>query len=445
MLRFAVASGALLLSGVAWASCTLPSDHQQNVNIAACGASTTSTDNKAYIDAALSAAANQYPGIYVPPGVFLTSGNHIPPAGVGIYGRGTLKLIATSTNPIIDTAHSGNTIDGLAFDLSASAAASRAAIDIDGGSVGTVVSNAKINYGRIIAYVTNGGPPPTQIAIRNNELISAITGGTSGGAIDINSGTSHFSVVGNRVNGDWNGKNPVQHQGNGAGIDVESNSSYGQILQNDSYGNTGSGIYILSGSYISVAGNNCSANRQSGIGINSAGTPRPGHLSITGNICNQNLYDGIDINEAGPVSYIYINIQGNYLAFNGPPPGGGGTGIILAYAANVAISSNTIVGNSVAGIWMDSSENIAVTGNVISGNSRTSSGAYPGILLISSSHNSISGNICTNNGAAPSQGYGIEEKDSSSDYNTYTGNNTQNNMKDGFHLFGTHDLQMGNL
>jgi hypothetical protein len=94
---------------------------------------------------------------------------------------------------------------------------------------------------------------------------------------------------------------------------------------------------------------------------------------------------------------------------------------------------------------MDSSENIAVTGNVISGNSRTSSGAYPGILLISSSHNSISGNICTNNGAAPSQGYGIEEKDSSSDYNTYTGNNTQNNMKDGFHLFGTHDLQMGNL
>jgi parallel beta-helix repeat protein len=427
------------------APCMLPADHSQYVDITLCGASAGNSDNKPFIDAALSAAANGYQGIYIPAGEFLTSGNHIPPANVGIFGNGTLKLTSASTNPIIDTAHSGNKISGISFDLSASGAASRVAIDIDGGSIGTLVSDVAINYGRIIAYVTNGGSPPTQIAIRNSQLTSGITGGTSGGAIDINSGASHFSVVGNRVNGNWSGKKPIQKPGDGAGISVESGASYGQILQNDSYANTGSGIYILSGSNISVVNNNCSENRQSGIGINSNVIPRPGHLSITGNICNQNRYDGIDVNEAGPLKYINVSIQGNYLSSNGPPPGGGGTGIVLAYAANVSISSNTITDNSVAGIWLDSSQNIAVTGNIVSGNSRTASGNYPGLLLIKSSRNSVSGNIFTNDDGTGRQGFGIEERDSTSDYNIYTGNHTENNSKGAMRLLGVHDIQLGNL
>jgi parallel beta-helix repeat protein len=426
------------------ASCTLPADHLQFIDITVCGAKASNSDNKIFIDAALAAAANEYQGIYIPTGEFLTSGNHIPPANVGIFGSGTLKLTSTSTNPIIDTAHSGNKVSGISFDLSASGAASRVAVDIDGGSIGTVVSDVVINHGRIIAYVTNGGSPPTQFAIRNNQLTSGITGGTSGGAIDINSGASHFSVFGNRVNGNWNGKKPIQKPGDGAGISVESSASYGDISQNDSYANTGSGIYILSGSYISVANNNCSENRQSGIGINSNVIPRPGSLSITGNICNQNLYDGIDVNEAGPLKYINISIQGNYLSSNGPPPGGGGTGIVLAYAANVSISSNTIVNNAVAGIWLDSSQNIAVTGNIVSGNSRTASERYPGLLLIKSSRNSVSGNIFTNDGGTGRQGFGVEETDSTSDYNIYTGNHAENNSKGAMRLFGVHDIQLGN-
>jgi parallel beta-helix repeat protein len=193
-----------------------------------------------------------------------------------------------------------------------------------------------------------------------------------------------------------------------------------------------------------VSGNNCSGNRQSGIGINSDGNTRTGHLSITANTCNENAYDGIDLNEAGPLKHIYVNISGNYLGSNGPPPGGGGTGIVLAYAANVSITSNTIFNNSVAGIWMNSSQNIALFGNVISGNSRTNPGAYPGILLVNSSRNSIAANVSTNDGSAPTQGYGIEERDSLSDYNTYTGNNLQNNIKGGLRLLGAHDVKAGN-
>ncbi len=432
-------------SGVAQASCVLPADRQQLVNIEACGAAQAKSDNKRFIDDALAVAENHFAGIYVPQGVFMTSGNHVPPAGVGIYGVGTLKLTAQSQSAIIDTAQARNTINGLSFDLSASNGASRVAIDIDGGSSDIVISDVNVNFGRIIAFVTHAGKPPTQIAILHNILTSAVTGGTSGGAIGINSGTSHFSVIGNRVNGNWDGKSPAQRPGNGSGIEVASGSSYGQISDNDTFANMGSGIFVLSGAYISVTGNNCSGNRQSGIGVNSDADPRPGRLSITGNICNENVYDGIDVNEAGPIKYIYVTINGNYLASNGPPPGGGGTGIVLAYAANVSIMGNTIFNNSVAGIWMSSSENIALTGNVISGNSRTNPGAYPGILLINSSRNAITGNILTNDGTTSTQGYGIEERDSLSDYNTYTGNNMQHNSKNGLHILGAHDAQAGNL
>jgi parallel beta-helix repeat protein len=212
-----------------------------------------------------------------------------------------------------------------------------------------------------------------------------------------------------------------------------------------SYANAGSGIYLLSGQFISVSENNCSGNRQSGIGVNSDVVPRPGRLTISGNVCSQNQYDGIDVNEAGPIKYLYISIQGNYLASNGPAPGGGGTGIFLAYAANVVISANTIFENSVAGIWLNSSQNIAVVGNIISSNSRTTPGAYPGILLINSSRNPISGNMFTNVGSTRTQSYAVEERDPSSDYNNYTGNNMQNSIKNGLHLRGHHDVNSGNL
>ena len=436
---------ALTVSKYALASCALPADTQQSINIVACGASTASPDNKPFIDAALAAATDHYPGIYVPPGVYLTSGGHVPPARVGVYGTGVLKLTQTSGRPIIDTAHAGNTISGLSFDLSASPAASRVAVDIDGGSVGTVVSNLTIDFGRIVALVTNGGSPPSQIDIRNNVITSAMTGGTSGGAIGINSGTSHFSVVGNRINGNWTGKSPVQKAGDGAGIDVESGSSYGQITQNDSYANAGSGIYLLSGQYMAVSDNNCSGNRQSGIGVNSNVNPRPGRITISGNVCSQNLFDGIDVNEAGPIKYIYVSIVGNYLASNGPPPGGGGTGINLDYAANVTIASNTIFDNAAAGIWINECQNIAVTGNIIAGNSRAGSGSYPGVLLINSSQNSFTGNISTSGVGAATQSFGFEEHDASSDYNLYSANNTAGNVKGGLHLLGVHDIDNGNF
>jgi parallel beta-helix repeat protein len=193
---------------------------------------------------------------------------------------------------------------------------------------------------------------------------------------------------------------------------VESGASFGRIADNDAYANTGSGIYVLSGQFITVVGNNCSDNRQSGIGINSAVIPHPGRLTITGNVCNENVFDGIDVNEAGSLTPVYASITGNFLGSNGPPPGGGGTGIILAHAANVVIAGNTITNNSVAGIWMDHS-----------------------------SHNAVSANVFTNYGTPDSQGYGIEERDASSDYNSFVGNTLDGDPARKIQLFGPNDLK----
>lgn len=440
---------ALIVSDGAWATCTLPTDHQQYVNITACGATTASSDNQSSINAALAAASGQFPGIYVPPGIFATSGNHQPPAGVAITGSGTLQLTASSSSPIVDITQSGNTVSGLTFDLSKSTGTSRVAIDIDGGSVGTVVNGVTTNYGRIIAYVTNGGAAPSQIKIINSTVFSAITGGISGGAIEMNSGASHFSIEGNRVNGNWNGTTP----GNGIGIAIQSGSNYGAILGNDSYANTGNGIWLHSGQYISVANNNVTGNQQDGIGVNTSTTPLPGRLSITGNIINQNVFDGIDVNESSGTEYIYIEISANYLGSNGSATTGG-TGVYIAYAANVVVSGNTMFNNATAGIALNTSQNVAIAGNSVANNSQNGSsacsGAFlvisrcPGILLYNSTYNTVSGNVSTNNGGSSTQSYGIQEI-GTSDYNAYTGNNDQINLTGTLATVGAHDTVAGNL
>src|SRR5579859_1614148 len=450
MIRLEIALVALVGAVTVRAACIPPSD-QHNISIVSCGASTSSSDNKAPIDNALLSAATYKTGIFVPPGVFLTSGNHTPPSGVGIYGPGTLKLTGGST-PIVDTAHSGNTISGPTFDLSLCPRGTFcAAIDIDGGSSGTVVSGVTTN-GRILSYVRNGGTSPTQIAIRDNVLFSVRVGGTGGGAIEINAST-HFSVVGNQILPPAGTPPSIGAGSDGAGIVVATNSNHGDVIGNDTEWNVGSGIYLLGAQDVTIIGNQCSNNGQSGIGVNSAFTPRPGRLTINSNICTHNRYDGIDINEGSGTQSVYLTIQGNYLASNGTPKTGG-TGVYLQSVANVVISSNTIFDNGTAGIWVNVSQNVAVTGNVVGNNSRNGPSACsptvktiscPGILVSGSLFNTFSGNISSNNGGSPSQSYGILEADDACDFNTYTGNNGHDNIKGSLSILGKHDAQAANL
>jgi parallel beta-helix repeat protein len=450
MIRFEIILLALVGTVSGKAACVPPSD-QQNISIASCGASTSLSDNKAAIDRALLAAATYKTGIFVPPGVFLTSGNHTPPSGVGIYGTGTLKLTGGS-NPIVDTAYSGNTISGPTFDLSLCPRGTFcAAIDIDGGSSGTVVSSVTAN-GRILSYVRNGGSSPTRIVIKDNVLFSVRVGGTGGGAIEINAST-HFSVVGNKILPPAGATPSIGAGSDGAGIVVATNSNHGDIIGNDTEWNIGSGIYLLGAEDVTIIGNQCSNNGQSGIGVNSVFTPRPGRLSINSNICTHNRYDGIDINEGSGTQSVYLTILGNYLASNGTPKTGG-TGVYLQSVANVAISSNTIVDNGTAGIWVNVSQNVAVTGNIIGNNSKdgpvacsptVKNIACPGILVSGSSFNTFSGNVSSNNGGSPSQSYGILEADNACDFNTYAGNNGQNNINGSLRILGKHDAQAGNL
>lgn len=432
------------------ATCAPPSD-LDNISIVSCGASPQSADNKAAIDGALAAAASFGTGIYIPNGVFLTSGKHILPAKVGVFGQGTLKLISGS-DPIIDTANAGNTIHGPTFDLT-SCPVSCTAVQIDGGSSHTVIEGITSLHGRIIANVKNSGKAPTQLAITKNVLTGVRIGGTSGGAIEINSGTTHFSVIGNQVLPPADAPLTIGAASDGAGIAVATGSSYGEISGNDTEWNGGNGIYLLNAEYVSVIGNQCSNNGQSGIDVGSHLIPKSTRLSLTANNCSHNRYDGIDVNESAGLNAIYTAIQGNTLDSNGSPTTGG-TGIYLQSVSQVTISSNTILDNGTAGIWLNSSQSIAVTGNTISNSSKNGEKACgvtlktyscPGILIYASSHNTFSGNLADNTEATPTQSYGILEADDKSDYNAYSGNSSRNNINGGLGISGRHDTQSGNL
>jgi parallel beta-helix repeat protein len=450
VIRRAFAILLTLAATSSWSACA-PSSDLDNISIVFCGASPQSADNKAAIDRALAAAASYGTGIYIPNGVFLTSGKHTPPSKVGVFGRGTLKLISGS-DPIIDTANAGNTIQGPTFDLSACPVGCTA-VQIDGGSSQTVVDGITSLHGRIIANVKNGGKAPTQLFITKNILTGVRIGGTSGGSIEINSGTTHFSVVGNQLLPASDAPLTIGAASDGAGIAVATGSSYGEIIGNDTEWNGGNGIYLLNAEYVSIVGNQCSNNGQSGIDVGSHLMPKSSKLSLTANNCSHNRYDGIDVNESAGLNGVYITIQGNTLDSNGSPTTGG-TGVYLQSVTHVVISSNTILDNGTAGIWLNSSQSIAVTGNTISNSSRNGGKACgvtlktyscPGILIYASSYNIFGGNLADNTEATPTQSYGILEADDNSDYNTFTGNISRNNINGGFGISGRHDTQSGNL
>ena len=437
-------------TGYVQAAC-IPVSGQPSISIVRCGASVTSQDNKAAIDRALTSASVYGADVTVPAGIFLTSGKHSPPSGVAMTGRGTLKLTG-GTGPIVDTTHSDNHIVGIHFDMSRCPLQCDA-IRINGGSKAIVIDDISSDYGRIVANVSNGGAAPEQITIKDCTLHSVRVGGTSGGALEINSGTTHFVVSGNRILPPAGTAPKIGDASDGAGIAVATSASHGTISGNDSQWNAGNGIFMLSSQFVSIVGNQCSNNGQSGIDVSSAFTPRPSRLTITANICVHNRYDGLDINEAQGDNPLYLSIQGNHLEANGTPQTGG-TGIYLQSTSWVTMSANTVLSNGTAGIWLNRSERNVISGNTIISNSSNGAnacapivktGACPGVLLYGSSYNTITGNVSANAAGLETQAHGILETDAFSDHNVYTGNITTPNLLGGLTTSGAHDLKSDNF
>jgi len=384
--------------------------------------------NKTAIDCAIAAGYS----IYFPDGVFLTTGNHSPKSNTTWWGTGTLKSSAVS-NALVTA--SGITAFTFAIhtDCSLQTATSKTAISIDNSSDFSI-QDGRHTQGCIAIATTTGCH---DFLICGNTLIStALNNNTSAGAIGVNAQSHDFEISGNEITA------PT-----GAGIAIYNGSYQAIVARNVCVSAIGSGIYINSAQYITVQGNVCRSNGQSGIGLN-ASAPNtfgyPSYCTVVGNICANNTYDGIDYNLAvgGAQHATWTTISGNVLTGNGSSSTGG-TGIYLGNADEVTISGNTIVGNNQQGVFLNSCNYCTVTGNTVVANGTNAANTLDGIYIIGT-FNTISGNTSTNNGGSANQRYGISEAGSTTNYNNIVGNSTNNNASGAVNIVGGNTIAQGN-
>jgi parallel beta-helix repeat protein len=446
---FISTAGAVALSERASAqTCTAPCYAATAQELAACGippnlayqpgdvrrygAATTASAaaNKTAIDCAISAGYS----LYFPDGVFLTTGNHAPRSNTTWWGTGTLKSSAVGNPLVVASSITGFTF-AISTDSSLQTTTQKIAISVN-GSNDFAIQDGRHIQGVIYIASTSGCH---DFIICGNVILSAAINDTTPGAININARSYDFEISGNEITGST-----------GAGIGVFNGSYHGVISANVCVGATGNGISINSGQYLTIQGNVCRSNKQSGIGLNTNKADTFGYASyctVTGNICSDNVYDGIDynlINDNGSSSphATWTTISGNVLTGNGSAATGG-TGMYLANTDEVTICGNTVVGNHQQGLFLNGTNYCTVTGNTVVTNGTTAPNTVDGIYIVGT-FNTISGNNSTNNGGAVNQRYGIYEADGCN-YNTIVGNNTNNNATGTIRTAGANTIVQGNM
>jgi parallel beta-helix repeat protein len=385
--------------------------------------------NKAAIDCAISAGYS----LYFPDGVFLTTGNHAPHSHTTWWGTGTLKSAAIA-NPLVTA--SGITAFTFAIntDCSLQTSTYKVAVSVDGSNNFSIQDGMHVQGAIFVAQTTGCH----DFTICDNKLLStSLNNNTSAGAININARSYDFEIRGNDINAST-----------GAGIAIYNGSYQAVIANNLCVSSVGNGIFINSAQYITVQGNICRSNGQSGIGLNPndpANFGYPSYCTITGNVCSNNVYDGIDYNLSGSASQhaTWTTISGNVLSNNGTSATGG-TGMYLANADEVTICGNTVIGNNLQGLFLNSCNYCTVTGNTVVTNGTNAANTLDGIYIIGT-FNTISGNNSTNNGGGANQRYGISEAGSGTNYNNIVGNNVNNNATGGINTVGGNSLVQGNM
>lgn len=369
--------------------------------------------------------------LYFCDGDFLTSGGLSPKSGTTWWGTGTLKATASSNALVLASDIEGFTL-AVSTDLSASNAARKVAISIDGCSHVTITDGRHVQGAISIAPAK----PCAHITVCRNTLLATSLGNdTSAAAIAVNARSRDFSIIDNEI-----------VAATGAGIGVFNSSYRGIIARNRCISCFGSGIYINSGRYLVIEGNICNENGQSGIGLNTAKASSygyPAFCAIAGNICAGNLYDGIDYNlGAGDSRHAaFSTVSGNVLAGNGSDKTGG-TGIYLVGVEEASIVGNMMARNNQPGIFLNGSEYCTVAGNgvVANGSGMPRDGGIG--IAVTGSHNTITGNTSTNHGGGSSQAYGISE--SACQANCIVGNTVSENSMGGLRTAGAKTVVAAN-
>ena len=186
-----------------------------------------------------------------------------------------------------------------------------------------------------------------------------------------------------------------QVQANGStGIRIDSSSLYNSINNNVANGN-GAGIVINGSSTNNSISGNVTQGNVTGIYVTSS------ENTISGNNASLNTTEGILVGSDK------VTVSGNTTDSNGQ------YGITVSSNYNT-ISSNNAQGN-VYGIWVAGGAYNTVTGNTVKTNSNSG-------IRLEGANNDVSGNNAYDNGGATTNS-GILLVNSSTDYNTVTGNN----------------------
>ena len=342
---------------------------------------------------------------------------------------GTTKLIPTSNNFAVLSI--GNDVDQL-YRISVE----NLEVDFngqDGASNGNCIKGQKVDGIRVHNCILGGsgslgGQPSDPSCMSFSDCVNGVISNNYAynfsNGIGVTRGSSHFTIVGNRITGinpydsiytfrsnGWNSiiGNICTNASAFAGILVDG-SPVGRNNNTTVAGNVCAGnnfgIYIYSSYDCVVSGNTCNDNIAAGIRVRAIGDH--GGLTITGNSCKGNM-DGMITWESRWGSMSSNIVRGNTRY-----------GIFLDKNSNHwAVQNNHIHLNGQGGIRFNTASQVLVTGNNLRSNTESASNTYSEIYLAgSSSHNYFVSNYVDGSGAK----YAIEEAATRDGNNLYRWN-----------------------
>ena len=214
------------------------------------------------------------------------------------------------------------------------------------------------------------------------------------------------------------------------------NGNYNIASNNQCYANYNYGIYTSGENYADIVGNSCIGNRNShGIILGST----TNHSNVSDNLCYNNEQNGIVLITGG----LYNSINNNLCLGNVT------RGIEIGGVCNHnSISENICEENGSQGIILFGASYNTVSGNTCLNNSNITA-ISDGIYLYdsngnNSTYNILNGNQCNDSQGIATQRYGINERNSSQNYNTITNNTCIGNTTGPINSLGPNDLVFSN-
>ena len=305
---------------------------------------------------------------------------------------------ANGVGVLIDTGAHNNTLDSNTIGGNTSAG-----VSITGAS-----TTGNVVVGNLVGLQGSAGPLGNSIGVLLSDAPSNTIGG--GNTIGFNAiagieitGASSTSdlVLGNLI-----GTNGTASQANGVGVLIDTGAHNNTLDSNTIGGNTSAGVSITGASTTGnvVVGNLVGLQGSTGPLGNSIGvllSDAPSNTIGGGNTIGFNAIAGIEITGASSTGDLVL---GNLIGTNGTVAQPNGVGVLIDSAAqNNTLDSNTIGGNTNAGVSITGA---STTGNVVVGNlvglqgSAGPLGNSVGVLIDTAHNNTLDSNTIGGNTSA---------------------------------------------